>query len=400
MENITTEIEKPTPIQRVKAWTDQNMKGDPVIWGIVLALSVMSILVVYSATGTLAYKFMGGNVEYYLFKHTLLLVLSLAAMWVAHKIDYRYYSRLSRMALLISVPLLFITWQFGSNINSASRWITIPIINQAFQPSDLAKLALISNLAAMLSKRQHNIADLKESLIPILMWCGIICGLIAMTDVSTATMLFATCMLLMFIGRVPIKYLAMLTLVGVLAGGVALTLGQRGATVRARIERFIEGETVFQAEQSYIAIATGGITGKGPGNSSQRNILPHPYSDFIFAIIVEEYGLVGGIVIVGLYLLLLYRGMLAASRSDRAFGGLLSAGLSFMLVLQALINMGVAVGLGPVTGLPLPLVSMGGTSLLFTGIALGIILSVSRGEIDEEISTLAGPIRNVERVRN
>ncbi|MEL6536634.1 MAG: FtsW/RodA/SpoVE family cell cycle protein, partial [Bacteroidota bacterium] len=278
--------------------------------------------------------------------------------------------------------------------NSASRWITIPIINQAFQPSDLAKLALISNLAAMLSKRQHNIGDLKESLIPILTWCGIICGLIAMTDVSTATMLFATCMLLMFIGRVPTKYLAMLILVGVLAGGIALKLGQRGDTVMARIERFMEGEVGFQSEQSYIAIATGGVIGKGPGNGTQRNILPHPYSDFVFAIIVEEYGLVGGGFVLLLYLLLLYRGMKAAANSDRAFGGLLSAGLSFMLVIQALINMGVAVGLGPVTGLPLPLVSMGGTSLLFTGVAMGIILSVSRGEIDEDINTMSGNPRN------
>lgn len=382
-------------LSRVKQWTDRNMQGDPVIWGIVIALSILSILVVYSATGTLAYKHMGGNVEYYLFKHTLLLLLSLGAMYVAHRLDYRYYSRISRMALLISVPLLFITWQFGDTINSATRWITIPIINQAFQPSDLAKLALISNLAAMLSKRQHNIGDLKESLIPILMWCGIICGLIAMTDVSTATMLFATCMLLMFIGRVPTKYLAMLILVGVLAGGAAIKLGQRGETVIARIERFMSGDIGFQSEHSLISIATGGPLGKGPGNSTQRNILPHPYSDFVFAIIVEEYGLVGGAVVICLYLLLLYRGMLAASRSDRAFGGLLSAGLSFLLVIQALINMGVAVGLGPVTGLPLPLVSMGGTSLLFTGLSLGIILSVSRGETDHEIESLSSKPKNV-----
>ena len=396
MENIeaTIEMRKLSPMERVKAWTDQHMQGDPVIWGIVIALSIISILVVYSATGTLAYKYMEGNVEYYLFKHSLLLFLSLGVMWVAHKIDYRYYSRLSRIGLLLSVPLLLVTWQLGDTLNSATRWITIPIINQAFQPSDLAKLALISNLAAMLSKRQHNIADLKESLIPILVWCGIICGLIAMSDFSTSIMLFATCMLLMFIGRVPVKYLVMLVLVGLLAGGIALKIGQRWDTVVSRVDAFVTGEVGFQSEQSYIAIATGGLLGKGAGNSTTRNMLPHPYSDFIFAIIVEAYGLVGGAFVCMLYLLLLYRGMLAASRSDRAFGGLLSAGLSFLLVIQAFINMGVAVGLGPVTGLPLPLVSMGGTSLLFTGIAIGIIISVSRGEIDEEVDTLSGKLRN------
>ncbi len=357
------------------------MKGDPVIWFIVFALSIVSILVVYSATGTLAYKMMAGNTEHYLLKHSFLVGLSLLAMWVAHKIDYRYYSGLSRIALWISVPLLFITWKFGDNINEASRWITIPLINQAFQPSDLAKLALIANLASMLSRRQQNIENFKESLIPILLWCAGIILLIALTNFSTATLLLVTCLLLMFIGRVPIKYLVMLVLVGSLAGALAFSIGQRGGTAVSRVTNFMTSDEIpFQAEQSYIAIASGGMTGKGPGNSDQRNFLPHPYSDFIFATIIEEYGLMGGATILLLYLALLYRGMLAVSKSDRAFGGLLSAGLSFALVLQAMVNMGVAVGLGPITGLPLPLVSMGGTSLLFTGIALGIILSVSRVE--------------------
>lgn len=365
-------------------WIQRNLKGDPVIWFVVFALSIWSILVVYSATGTLAYKMMQGNTEHYLLKHSFLVLLSLVAMWVAHNIDYRYYSKLSRMALWISVPLLFITYKVGMNINEASRWITIPFINQAFQPSDLAKLALIANLAAMLSKRQQNINDFKESFIPMLMWIGVIIGLIGISNFSTATLLLITCMLVMFIGRVPVKYLLMLVMVGVLAGGVAYTFGQRGATVVSRVKNFISPvEVPYQAKQAYIAIATGGITGKGPGKSDQRYFLPHPYSDFIFAVFVEEYGLIGGAVLVLLYLLLLYRGMRAVANSENAFGGLLSAGLSFALVLQAMINMGVAVGLGPITGLPLPLVSMGGTSLLFTGVSLGIILSVSRGEIEE-----------------
>jgi cell division protein FtsW len=381
----------------IKSFYDKNMKGDPVIWFIVFALSIISILVVYSATGTLAYKKMEGNTEFYLFRHSSLVLMCFVSMWFAHKLPYKYYSLISRIAMIACVPLLIFTWKYGSNINDASRWITIPIINQSFQPSDLAKLALISNLASMLSKRQQSIDD-KGNLLTMLLWCGIICGLIALTNFSTAVLLFATCMLLMFIGRVPVKYLAMLLLVGVLAGGVAAKVGQRFPTVLSRIDKFFDNDEVpFQAEQSYIAISTGGVFGKGPGKSDQRNILPHPYSDFIFAILIEEYGFVGGGAVLFLYLALLYRGMVAAAKSNNAFGGLLSAGLSFSLALQALINMAVAVGLMPVTGQPLPLLSMGGTSLLFTGLSFGIILSVSRGEQDENVTTSKSVSRNAAR---
>ena len=269
-------------------------------------------------------------------------------------------------------------------INDAARWIHVPIIG-SFQPSDFASLALIVNLASMLSKRQQNIDDIKESLIPILFWCGIICGLIALTNLSTAVLLFLTCMLIMFIGRVPTKYLAMLVFVGILFGALAVKFGVRGETARNRITSFMNGnELPFQAKHARIAVATGGITGKGPGNSDQRNILPHPYSDFVYAIVIEEYGMIGGVIVLILYLVLLHRGMKAAYNSDKAFGGLLSAGLSFDLVCQALVNMGVVVGLGPITGQPLPLISMGGTSMVFTGLAVGIILSVSRGDRDQE----------------
>jgi cell division protein FtsW len=368
----------------IKEWADRNLKGDPVIWAIVILLSILSILVVYSATGTLAYKNLGGNTEHYLLRHSFLIILSLVAMWAAHQIDYRYYAKISRFALLISVPLLIFSWQFGTSLNEASRWITIPVINKTFQPSDLAKLALITQLASMLARRQQNIKDFKESLVPILLWCGLICGLIAMTDLSTAGLLLLTCMILLFIGRVPMKYLVMLTFVGLIAGSVAFSFGQRRETAISRLQDFINPEEIpFQAKQSYIAIASGGISGRGPGNSVRRNQLPHSYSDFIFAIIVEEYGVIGAGTVILLYLGLLYRGLLTATKSERAFGGLLSAGLSLALVLQAMVNIGVAVGLLPITGLPLPLVSMGGTSLLFTGLSLGIILSVSRGEIDE-----------------
>ncbi|MEM9417103.1 MAG: FtsW/RodA/SpoVE family cell cycle protein [Bacteroidota bacterium] len=369
----------------------QWFKGDPVIWGIMMLLAILSILAVYSAASSLAYRQMQGNTEYYLLKHSMLMLSSLGVMWIAHRIDYRYYAGLSRLALWISVPLLLIAWRYGLTLNEASRWLTIPVLNKTFQPSDLAQLALIASLANMLAKQQHNIEDWQEALMPMLVWCGVICGLIALTNLSAAILLFFTCMLVMYLGRVPMRYLAMLTAIGLVAGGIAVQVGQRGETAVSRLKAFSNNELSFQTEQSYIAIATGGLYGKGPGNSQQRNFLPHPYSDFIYAILVEEYGLIGGVAVVLLYLTLLYRGIRNVSRSNRAYGGLLAAGLSFSLVLQAMVNMGVAVGLGPVTGLPLPFVSMGGTSLLFTGIAVGIILSVSRGDIDESIDYLQDP---------
>lgn len=373
-------------MNKLKTWADENLQGDRVIWTVVFLLSMISILVVYSSIGTLAYK-RAVSPEKYLFTHTMHVLIGLTAMWFAHRVDYRYYSRLSRIALWISVPLLIYTFTNGSTINDAARWIQIPIIG-SFQPSDFASLALIVNLASMLSKRQQNIDDIKESLIPILFWCGIICGLIALTNMSTAVLLLMTCMLIMFIGRVPAKYLAMLLFVGVLFGSLAFKFGVRGGTVVTRVTDFVEyvkgeKELPFQAKHAHIAVATGGIAGKGPGNSDQRNILPHPYSDFVYAILIEEYGMIGGVVVLMLYLVLLHRGMKAAYNSERAFAGLLSAGLSFDIVCQAMINMGVVVGLGPITGQTLPLISMGGTSMVFTGLSLGIILSVSRGERDD-----------------
>ncbi len=389
----------------VKAWIDEQFKGDPIIWAIVILLSLFSILVVYSATGTLAYKTAGGNTELYLFRHSFLVFLSLFVMWAAHKMPYRKYALYARLFMFLSIPLLAITYFFGSNINEANRWLTIPVINQAVQPSDLAKLSLIAALAAMLAKRQNNIKDFTGTFLPIILAIGFICALIGMANMSTAILLLITCLLIMLIGRVPVKYIALVVMVGVLGLTIAVFTGQRGETFWSRIEAFWESKDddskiPFQAEQSYIAIATGGISGKGPGNSEQRNSLPHPYSDFIYAIIIEEYGMVGGVTVLFLYLALLYRGMRIVANSNKAFGGLLSAGLSFALVIQALVNMAVAVGLGPITGLPLPLLSMGGTSLVFTGTALGIILSVSRGDHSDEVSApTPEPSRSNNRLR-
>ncbi|GAA4020784.1 FtsW/RodA/SpoVE family cell cycle protein [Hymenobacter glaciei] len=382
----------------MKDWLQRNLKGDPILWAIVLLFSFISIAVVYSATGTLAYKKMDGNTEAFLFKHSSLIFVGLGCMWLAHRVDYRHYSRLSLYALLVSVPLLLFTFFMGGEVNHASRWMTIPVINQTFQPSDLAKLALISHLASMLSRRQQQLDDFKTTMLPVMLWVGTICSLIILSNASTALLLFATCMLLMFIGRVPLKHMAVMVGIFAVLGGTGLWAGERLGTVISRVTNFTDKtkKTPFQLEHSYIAIATGGIAGKGPGKSTERNILPHPYSDFIYAVIIEEYGLLGGFVILFLYLAFLYRGLKTVMNSYGAFGGLLSAGLSFSLVLQALVNMGVAVGLGPITGLPLPLLSMGGTSLIFTGISIGIILAVSRGE--REIRPMTGEPEDTARI--
>ncbi len=372
----------------INKWIKDNLKGDPVIWGITLLLAILSILVVYSSASSLAYRKMQGNTEYYLIKHASLMVVSLVAMWIVHRVDYRYFAGMAKIALWVSVPLLVITWRYGITVNEASRWINIPIINKAFQPSDLAQLALILRLASILAKNQSNIGDIQKVLLPILAWCGTICGLIALTNFSGALLLLFTCILLMYFGRVPIKYLTLLVLAATLFAGLALLVGQRGKTVLSRIHAFSQQELPFQTEQAYIAIATGGLYGKGPGKSTQRNFLPYAYADFIYAILVEEYGLVGGIMVMLLYLVLLYRGIRITTTNAKPYASLLSVGLSFLIGIQALVNMGIAVGLGPVTGLQLPFISMGGTSLLFTGISLGIILSASRGEIDTSIEGL------------
>lgn len=363
-------------------WIKKNLGGDPVIWFVAISFAIISTLVVYSATGAISQKRLAaGDTEYFLRKHVMFMFIGFGSMWLAHKIDYRYYSKISKLALWISLPLLAIAF-FSGTVNGAGRWLNV--FGMSFQPSDLAKFALISNLASMLAKKQKDIENVKDTIIPILIWCGVICGAIALSNISTAVMMFATCMLLMYIGRVPIKYLAMLCVVGILFGGIALAAGQRMGTAVNRIKRFVNADEMpFQAQQARIAVSLGGVVGRGPGNSITRNTMPHPYSDMVFPFIIEEYGMIGGAMVLGLFLLLLYRGMITVQNSERAFGGLLSAGLTFMIVIQAMINMGVGVGLGPITGQPLPLVSMGGTSLLFTGISMGIILSVSKGEGQE-----------------
>lgn len=368
-------------------WILKNAKGDRYIWLVVIFLSLISLLAVYSSTGTLAYKKQHGNTEYYIYKHLTLMIAGLFLMYWAHKLDYRYYSKIAQILLFVSFPMLAYTLKFGGEINQAARWITIPVIDQSFQTSDLAKLAIIMYLARELSRRQENIKDLKKSFLPIIGAVVLTIALIAPANFSTSLMLFATCCLIMLIGRISFKHIGTTLVAGALILSLVVFFGPRRETYRSRIKTFTSNETVdkdksFQSDQSKIAIATGGLFGKGPGNSSQKNYLPHPYSDFIFSIIIEEYGMIGAIMIIIAYLVFLYRSIKIVTKAPKAFGALLACGLSFSLVIQAFANMAVAVNLMPVTGVPLPLVSMGGTSILFTSVAFGIILSVSR-DIEE-----------------
>jgi cell division protein FtsW len=363
-----------------------NTKGDRWIWLIVILLSLISVLAVYSSSGVLAYK-QGKAIEIILLKHMLMIFAGVALMYIAHKIDYRYYAGISKIFMLITIPLLVLTLVMGHHVNGASRWIGIPGTGLTFQTSDFAKLALITYLARMLSRKQENIKDIKHSFAPIMGAVCVVFFLIMWANMSTALMLFGVSILLLIMGRISIKQIAITCVVGAVLVAVVALLGPRRHLYMTRINTWrhpelASSETKFQGDHAKIAIATGGILGKGPGNSTERNYLPESYSDEIYAIIVEEYGLIGGIILLSLYVFLLYRCVKIVTKAPKAFGALLAAGLSFSLCIQAFANMAIAVGLGPVTGVPLPLVSMGGTSILFTSVAFGIILSVSR-HIDE-----------------
>lgn len=377
----------------MSSWLFTRLKGDPTIWLVAFTLSLFSLLSVYSSTGSLAYRYQGGDTEYYLLKHALLMGLSFLTMFVAHRINYRFYSRIGQVLLYFSVPMLVLTLFSGTDVNQAKRWLTLPGTELSFQTSDLAKLALLMFTARMLSRRQERIQSFAKSFLPVMGWVLFICLLIAPADLSTAFVIFSACLLLMFVGRVRLAHIGLMVgaslVLLLLYIGIVLATGgpSRIDTWEARMENFFEEDKgSYQNQQAKIAIARGGFFPNGPGQSIQRNFLPNPYADFIFAIIVEEYGLLGGAFLVFLYLLLLYRCARIVIKCPQAFGALLAVGLSFSLVLQAFINMGVATHLFPVTGLTLPLVSMGGTSLFFSSISLGIILSVSR-HIEENMAS-------------
>lgn len=370
------------------------LRGDKVIWAIMFLLSMLSVLVVYSAVVTLAHKFKQGNSEYYLIKHFIIIALGFGIAYMFHKIKYTVFSKVAQVGFILSIPLLVYTLLKGVSAGEASRWLEIPGLGLTFQSSDIAKLMLIIYVARIIALKGKELTDLKSVSRHLLLPVGVTCALILPANFSTAALLFFNCLLLMFIGGINIKIILKILGICVLTATILISWIwfspetfplKRAATWRARIENFGSGDAQsnYQSEQAKIAIATGGIIGKGPGNSTQRAFLPQASSDFIYAIIIEEYGLLIGFVLLFLYMILLFRGIKILRDNDKPFGGLVAVGLTFSLVFQALVNMAVAVNLFPVTGQPLPLLSMGGTSIWFTMIALGIILSVSRSIEDK-----------------
>ena len=408
-------------ISGMKGQLVERTRGDKYIWGIVVLLSLISILVVYSATGSLAYKMNKGNTSVYLFKQLSFSLIGLVLIYFLHRINYTIFSRVATILFLVSVPLLLYTLLFGAKINDGSRWIKLPIINMTIQTSDFAKLALFMYISRLLSKKQEKIKDFKKGFIPVVMPVVIICALIMPANLSNALLTGATALLLMFIGRVSLKHIfltigialipvAIIVMVSVLTydgkqkegpkkpamAEKVKSFGRFGTWVR-RVQDFMyarDNETPYQVQQAKIAIANGGIlVGLGPGNSRQRNFLPQAYNDFIYSIIIEEYGLLGGAFMIFIYLVFLFRCIRIFRRCPYAFGAFLALGLSFTLVIQAIANMAVNVNLVPVTGVTLPLVSMGGSSFLFTCGAIGIILSVARNvEQMEPGNTSVNPV--------
>jgi cell division protein FtsW len=368
------------------------ISGDRIIWAVIIVLSLYSLLSVYSTSGILVFRNPGSSPTYYVFRHGILLMAGLFMVYLTHLVPYRYFSRLSQLLMIIVIPLLIVTLFFGEDVNQATRRLQVPLLGFTFQTSDLAKLALIVYVARLLSHKQNDIKDLKKAFLPIMVPVGIICVLIMPEDLSTALILMATCVILMYIGRIKMSYLLLLCVAGIfvisLYAGISLLTQKenRAPTWWSRVESHFDKETEsYQVEQAKIAVASGGILGKFPGNSTQRNFLPHSYSDYIYAVIIEEYGLLlGGIPILLMYLILLYRAGVLVRKSTRTFPAFLAVGLTLGLVLQAMVHMAVAVNLLPVTGQPLPLVSMGGTSRIITCISLGIILSVSKGIIEQQ----------------
>lgn len=387
----------------------RKTKGDRVIWAIVIILTLISLLVVYSSTGSLAYKY-SKSTESYLFKQFAFIILGVIIIYFAHRVNYTIYSRVALILFLVAIPLLIYTYFFGATLNEGSRWIKLPVINMTFQTSDLAKLALFMYLSRQLSKKQQVIKDFKKGFLPIIIPVAIICLLIAPANLSTAMLVAGTSFMLMFIGRVNTKHIlltigiALIPIMILFMVAVkyydkeegkskdlpALFASGRVPTWISRIQTFVfsskgdGNEKSYQINQAKIAIASGGWMGRGPGNSNARNFLPHSYSDFIFAIILEEYGFLGGAFIVFIYLLFLYRCIRLYRKCPFAFGAFLALALSFTLVIQAIANMGVNVNVFPNTGVTLPLVSMGGSSFLFTCLSIGIILSVARNVEQQE----------------
>ncbi len=392
----------------VKEHLDQRTRGDKYIWGIVIVLSLISILVVYSATGSLAYKMYRGNTSAYLFKQLAFTLLGLLVIFGLHRVNYTMFSRIATIMFALSIPLLIYTLFFGAKINEGSRWIKLPIINLTIQSSDVAKLALFMYISKVLSKKQEVIKDFKKGFLPVIIPVFIICGLIMPANLSNALLTGATSLLLMFIGRISFKHIGLTILIAMIPVVIIISVAMathksnmanansegkpvvaekmkgfgRFGTWVSRVQDFMyadKNEVPYQVQQAKIAIANGSIFfGLGPGNSRQRNFLPQAYNDFIYSIIIEEYGLIGAAFIIFIYLVFLFRCIKIFRKCPYAFGAFLALGLSFTLVIQAVANMAVNVAIVPVTGVTLPLVSMGGSSFIFTCCSIGLILSVAK----------------------
>ena len=372
-----------------QGWLTRTFKGDRAIWGLVALFMVYSLLAVYSSSVGVAFKNYGGNTTYFLKSQFIMLLLSLVIIVVVSYLPYRIYFAMAGLILIVAAGLLVLTFIFGARINEATRWLVIPGTGFRLQTSDVAKVALVIYLARTLSKYQNELDNFmlvtKYFMIPV----AIICALIMPENLSTAMMIFGISMIIMFIGRVPFKFLLAyigIAVVAVLLFAMVLTVVAKDNRVEVwknRIEHYFSGEPDadgnYQSNQAKIAISTGGLFGKAPGRSTQRNMLPQSNSDFIFAIIIEEYGLfLGAIPLILAYMILLFRGITIVKKCETAFPAFLVLGLIVMIVVQAILNMLVAVGLFPVTGQTLPMVSWGRTSVLVMSFSIGAILSVSR----------------------
>ncbi|WP_340075479.1 FtsW/RodA/SpoVE family cell cycle protein [Leptobacterium sp. I13] len=377
----------------------KNIKGDKAIWAVVALLAVFSFLPVYSASTNLVYVVGNGTTIGHLLKHGMLLLLGFTIIYAVHKIPYRYFSGLSIIALPVVLFLLIYTLAQGTVINgaNASRWIRVPFVGVTFQTSTLASVVLLIYVARYLSKIKDRDVTFKETILPLWTPVFIVLALILPANFSTTAIIFAMVLMLCFIGSYPLKYIMSIVGIGLLtlimfvltAKALPGVFPNRVDTWVSRIENFVDKEDTeadYQVEKAKIAIATGGVVGLGAGKSVMKNFLPQSSSDFIYAIIVEEYGLAGGLILMFLYALLLFRIIVVAHKAETVFGKLLVIGVGLPIVFQALINMAVAVELFPVTGQTLPLISSGGTSIWMTCMALGIVLSVSakRQEVIEE----------------
>lgn len=368
--------------------TLKYFEGDRTTWVIVFLLGLFSFMPVYSASSNIAFRYGDGNVMGMLIKHAVHMGLGLSLMYLVHRVQYRYFAPLSMLILPLIAGLLLFTLVNGHEVANASRWVRIPIVNVTFQPSSLASIVLLTYLARYMTKYGDSIKSFKDTWLRGLMPIAIICGLILPANFSTAAIVFSLSIIVLFVGGFPTKYMMRIFILGF--AGLALfillirafpDINNRTATWNSRIESFISGdaEANYQAEHAKMAIARGGVLGEGPGKSSQKNFLSQSESDFIYAIINEEFGLIGGVFILMGYVWLLFRIIRISLRAQDKFGQLLAMGVGLGVVFQAFINMGVAVNLLPVTGQPLPLISSGGSSLWMTCIALGMVQSVARG---------------------